>query len=149
MSAIWTPSRQRISASNFTRFQEQLSSSHGLVFDSYNSLHAWSVAEPDAFWSEVWDFCGFVGDKGETAFRPGASIMECSFFPEAQLNVAETLLKNADGRDAIIFHAEEGRRVVWSRAELRDRVSRIAAALAAHGVTKGNCVAGIVPNMPE
>ena len=28
----------------------------------FQSLYRWSVARPDAFWPEVWDFCGVVAD---------------------------------------------------------------------------------------
>ena len=31
---------------------------------SYDELWQWSVSEPAAFWSTVWDFCGAVGEKG-------------------------------------------------------------------------------------
>ena len=32
----------------------------------FPSLYRWSVDRPDAFWPEVWDFCGVVADQ-----RPG------------------------------------------------------------------------------
>ena len=30
----------------------------------YDDLLAWSIAEPDAFWSLVWDHFGVVGTRG-------------------------------------------------------------------------------------
>lgn len=116
---------------------------------NYDQLHRWSVAEPAAFWSAVWDEVGLLGHKGDVAFRPHADIRVCDFFPEARLNMAETMLKNADARPALVFIGEDGRREEWSRAQLRDLVSQIAAALRALGVGKGDRVAGFVPNMPQ
>jgi hypothetical protein len=30
----------------------------------YDDFWQWSVDQPEAFWSQLWDFCGAVGEKG-------------------------------------------------------------------------------------
>ena len=54
--------------------------------NSYGELWQWSVDQPEAFWSLLWDFCGAVGEKGSrilvdrdrgTAFRFGCLLIAC------------------------------------------------------------------------
>jgi acetoacetyl-CoA synthetase len=72
-----------------------------------------------------------------------------SFFPDCELNFAENLLFPAcgppDDSVAIIEASESGRQsLTWS--QLRDEVRRNAAGLKAHGVQKGDRVAGYLAN---
>ena len=127
----------------------QASAVAGKALDGFADLHAWSVAQPQDFWPLAWDFCGLVGDKGAVPLAADADPMQVRFFPEARLNITETFLKNADGREAIVFIGEDGRRMVWTRAELKREVEELAAALRAAGIGAGDHVAGYVPNMPQ
>ncbi len=127
----------------------QASAAAGRVLDSYAGLHAWSVAQPQAFWPLAWDFCGMAGDKGAVPLVADADPMQVRFFPEARLNIVDTFLKNADGREAIVFIGEDGRRMHWTRTELKREVEQLAAALREAGIAAGDHVAGYVPNMPQ
>ena len=53
---LWTPPKERRDASNLRRFQDELHARHGLSLDSFDDLHAFSIAQPEAFWTAVWDF---------------------------------------------------------------------------------------------
>ncbi|MCD8494093.1 MAG: AMP-binding protein, partial [Alphaproteobacteria bacterium] len=75
---------------------------------------------------------------------PGAQ-----FFPEAQLNYAENLLRRRDDKPAIIFRAEKGEDRILSAAQLYDQVSLWAQAFKDAGIQPGDRVAGYMPNMPE
>src|SRR5690606_8070647 len=86
---LWETSAARIAASNLARF----SARHGFAPTDYSALHAWSVAAPEAFYSDLWDFTGVLGDKGPIAFLPDADLTKARFFPEARLNYAENLLR--------------------------------------------------------
>ncbi|WP_264214175.1 acetoacetate--CoA ligase [Leisingera thetidis] len=121
----------------------------GTALDSFADLHAWSVAQPQDFWPLAWDFCGLVGDKGAVPLLPDADPMKVRFFPESRLNIAETFLKNADDREAIVFMGEDGRRMAWTRAGLKREVEQLAAALRDAGIEAGDHVVGYVPNMPQ
>ena len=117
----------------------------------YTELHAFSVADPEAFWSAAWDFCEVIAEtRGERVFEPGAEIFDARFFPDARLNFAENLLRRADDSPALIFSGESGDRRQLSRAELRSDVARIAGALdSGVGIRPGDRVAAWLPNIPE
>lgn len=105
------------------------------------------MADPGTFWSLVWRECGVIGDPGETVFMPGASMCDTRFFPDASLSVAENLLAPGAPDDvAVIAIDEAGGRHERTRAALRDRVARLAGAMAALGVGPGDRVAAWLPN---
>jgi len=141
---IWTPSPERAAASNLSRF----AAAHG--HDDYPSLHAWSVAEPVAFWSAVWDDLGVIGDKGTVVMKIGAQLRETRFFPEARLNVAENLLARTGEGPALIFQSEDDsiRRTV-SGDELRLMVGGLQEAMRRVGIGPGDRVVAWLPNIPE
>lgn len=125
----------------------------GRDLTAYDDLHAWSIAEPDAFWSLVWDHFGVVGVRGEVAAE-AAVLPDARFFPAATLNIVDTYLRPVPPRDSagqpiVVQTAEvgEGIRVVASltREELLERVSAAAAALRARGVAPGDRIALVLP----
>ena len=107
-------------------------------FNTYADLHSWSVRDPAAFWSLAWSFCGVQGDPGPVTHIPDPDPLKAQFFPRARLNVTDTFLKNADERPAIIFVGEDGRRMLWTRAELKREVEMLAAAMRAEGIGRGD-----------
>ena len=115
----------------------------------YEALHRWSVDEPGRFWAAAWDLCGLVGERGDTAFVPGATLPEARFFPDARLNVVETFLATTGPGDALVEAGEDGRRRTLSWDELRAQVAALAAALGETGVGPGDRVAAWLPNIPE
>ena len=145
MTQLWTPSPDRRNTALITAFKDQV----GKPDASYDALHDWSVTDLDGFWAALWDFVGFVGDKGDVAFTPTASIKDAKFFPNARVNYAQNMLRDADDRLACVFTGEDGRRETITRKGLYDLTSRIAAALRAQGISKGDRVAGFVPNCIE
>jgi len=70
------------------------------------------------------------------------------FFPDAELNFAENLLRRDDDAAAVIFHGENGSTQSLTAAELRQEVARFAAALRRQGIGAGDRVAGYLPNVP-
>jgi acetoacetyl-CoA synthetase len=127
----------------------------------FPSLYAWSVARPDAFWPEVWRFCGVVADErpgrepwdaavvGLERMAPPDPVLGPRWFPGARLNFAENLLRHDDDRDALVFWDERGRQRVLTYHALGREVAAAAAAFAALGVASGDRVAGFLPNLPE
>ncbi len=61
---VHQPSPERIERALMTRFLRQVAAEAPEVRD-YPSLWRWSVDNPAAFWSRMWDFGGIVGEKGE------------------------------------------------------------------------------------
>ncbi len=151
MAPVYTPSPERVSRANLTRFMGQVQPGA-----SFAELYRWSVDCPEEFWPAVWDFCGVRGTKGDVVLRgdfpprggPGGP-PSAEWFPEGRLNFAANLLRYDDDREAIVFWNELGRQRVLTYAELQQEVARWRAALARSGVTEGDPVVGLMPNMPE
>ena len=150
---LWTPGPDRVAAAQVMDFMRQVNARHGLALTSYKELHAWSVAHPDLFWDMVWDFCGVIGDKGAAAgmrlLIDGDKMPGAQFFPDAQINFAENLLRKTGPGDALVFRGEDKVSYRWSWDDLQAFVSRAQQALAAAGVGKGDRVAAMLPNLPE
>jgi acetoacetyl-CoA synthetase len=149
---LWTPSSQRVAAATLTAFAARVAAKYGKRFGEYADLHRWSVDNAEAFWCEVWDFCGVVGTRGKRTLVDGDKMPGARWFPDARLNFAENLLSHvpADaGKDALVFWGEDKIRRRLSRGDLHEAVSRCALALRAAGVKRGDRIAGFLPNMPE
>ncbi len=146
---LWTPCPEAVAASNMTAFMARLGARHGQRFDTYDALHAWSITHPEAFWEEIWDWAGVIGEKGARILADGGSMPGARFFPDARLNFAENLLGQAGGGPALLFNNEGRMAAPVSGAELRARVARFAAVLRGWGVVPGDRVAAFMPNCPE
>jgi acetoacetyl-CoA synthetase len=141
---IWTPDPARAARSALAGFMQRAGG-----FADYASLHRWSVERSEDFWSHVWDFCAVQGDKGARTLVDGDRMPGAKWFPDARLNFAQNLLRQADDSDAIVFWGEDKVKKRLSRRQLHALVSRLQQALAAAGVRKGDRVAGYLPNLPE
>ena len=149
---LWVPSAARIRDSNLTAFAAWIGRDCGARLPDFAALHRFSIEQPEKFWVAVKDFAGLKAETwGEIALKDGQPMLGASFFPEAQLNFAENLLAatNDDNTDALVFWGEAEVRRRLSRRELKNEVSRVAAALEGLGVQAGDRVAGYLPNMPE
>ena len=145
MAPLWQPDAARIAASNLTRFAAPL----GFEPPDYEGLHAWSIAHREEFWRSVWNYCGVVGERGDTALAEGERFPGSRWFPEARLNYAENLLRRNDDAIAIVSILEDGQRRCLTYAELREASMAFAATLAELGVGQGDRVAGWLPNVAE
>ena len=146
---LWTPSPERIANSLLMRFMDFVADKTGNRYGDYPSLHVWSTTEPEQFWSLVWDFCGVIGDKGETVLVDGHDIEHARWFPEAQLNFAENLLRRCDETPAMLFRAEDKLEYSLSYRQLHQQVGAVSAWLRSIDIRPGDRVAGYLPNMPE
>ncbi len=146
---IWTPSLFRIADANLTRFMA-FAGGRGAPAADYDALYRWSIADPAAFWESLWQFAGVIGDRGDgPALENGDRMPGARWFPGANLNFAENLLRGPDAEPAIVFRNERGARRELAWHELRSEVARIAAGLRADGIGLGDVVAGFLPNLPE
>ncbi len=149
MSApLWQPSPERAAASKLTAFMREAGVAAGRSFSDYASLYDWSIAEPERFWKEVWQFCGVIGKPGRRILEHGDRMPGAHWFPDARLNYAENLLRRRDHEVAIIFRGETCVESRITFRELHYEVSRLAQALRAAGIRPGDHVAGYMPNLP-
>ena len=140
---MWAPSPERAAQTDMHRFMK-LAGKH-----SYAELHAWSIESSQEFWNLLWDFAEVRGTRSGPTLTRADAMPGAQWFPEARLNFAENLLRRRDASDAIVFWGEDRVRKRLSNSDLYDLVSRLAQALAAAGVKKGERVAGYLPNLPE
>jgi len=146
---LWSPSNEQIENSRLTAFASYASKQTGTEFNSYEKLHHWSCQQGGEFWDVLWDYCGIVGDKGSRIVSDENKMPGAAYFPDAQLNYAENLLKYSGDEEAIVFRCEDKLEKRLSRNGLRELVSRLQQAFAAAGLKKGDRVAAMLPNMPE
>ncbi|MCB1958386.1 MAG: AMP-binding protein, partial [Rhodocyclaceae bacterium] len=146
---LWQPSAERVADATLTRFMQAVAARWGIGVGDFDALHAWSVASPERFWDQMWDFGGVIGEKGGTVLADGHRMPGARWFPEARLNFAQNLLRLRDDSDALVFWGEDEVKNRVSHAELYRMVARFAAALRDMGVKKGDRVAAFMPNMPE
>jgi acetoacetyl-CoA synthetase len=146
---LWVPSRERAAAAQIFTVMDQVNARFGTRLKTYRDLHAWSVEHRAEFWDLVWDYCGVIGEKGARKLIDGDKMPGAQFFPDARLNFAENLLRKSGTGTAMVFRGEDkvSYRLSWD--ELRALVSRAQQALQAAGVTAGDRVAAMLPNLPE
>ena len=150
MKALWQPSAEQIKRSHMQRFQQQLKSQLNLSFANYDELHQWSVDNPEQFWEQLWHYTDIRASEPYSAvLTDGEKFPGAQWFQDAKLNFAENLLRNRSDKIALIAHLENGSRRTLSYNELYLQVTQLAAALRNAGVTKGDPVAGFMPNVPE
>jgi len=140
---LWTPAPERAARTGMARFMRL---AHAR---DYAELHRWSVEKSEDFWELMWKFGEVRGAPGLRRLINGGRMPGAIWFPEGRLNFAENLLRERDATLAISFWGEDQVRRQYSRRQLHDLVSRLAQALRAEGVGKGDRVAGYLPNMPE
>ncbi len=147
-SPLWSPQELSQKNTGIQRFISYYNKVSGRECVDFKTLHQASIEDRGLFWSSIWDFCGVIGDKGARLLiddqMPGAS-----FFPDAELNFAENLLRTSHNNDAIVFRSEDKVERRMSRSELTDLVSRGQQWLKRMGIKEGDRVAAILPNMPE
>ena len=141
---LWRPPPEAFTESAMARFAV----AHGFDPRDYVTMHRWSVCEPDAFWSALWDFAEIVGEKGDRLFVPDATawMTGARFFPDSRFNLAENLLRGDDDATAVHEVLETGAHRSITRKELRARVARVLDGLRTAGVEPGDRVAGVMPN---
>jgi acetoacetyl-CoA synthetase len=140
-------------------YQDWLHAHRGLCFDSYDALWRWSISDLDAFWQSIWDFYALQSPTPHTAVLSSRNMPGAQWFPGAQVNYAQQVLRHvnaahAAGFSAILSHNEKSlfsgaphRDLTWP--ELRRQVASMALHLRAQGVMPGDRVAAYLPNTPE
>ena len=133
-----------------TQFVALVSRRHAMTIETFGDLYAWSVAQPESFWSLAWEF-GEVraAHRGDAVLVDAQEMPGARWFPDAHLNFAENLLRRRDDAVAVYFRGEDRRASSLTFAELHARVAELAKALQGCGLRPGDRVAGFMPNIPE
>ena len=135
-------------------YQNWLAQERGLQFESYDALWRWSVKDLDAFWQSIWDYFDMQSPTPHSAAL-GRNVMPgAQWFPGAQVNYAQQVLRHVDaahaaGMPAVITENELGEVSELSWPELRRQVASLALHLQAQGLQPGDRVAAYMPNIPQ
>jgi acetoacetyl-CoA synthetase len=149
---LWEPSEEFKENARISDYMKWLKAEKDLAFEDYNDLWEWSVTDLEGFWASVWEYCGVEASEPYETVLGMREMPGTEWFPGAELNYAEHVLKNAEGRldEPALLHQSEVRpldEVGWG--ELRDKTAALAAGLRAMGVERGDRVAAYLPNIPE
>ncbi len=135
-------------------FTGWLERERGLVFADYDALWKWSTTDLDAFWQAIWDYFDLTSPTPHTAVLANDVMPGAEWFPGAQMNYAQQVMRHVDaahaaGLPAVVSRNERGQHRELSWPELRRQVASLALHLKAHGVEPGDRVAAYLPNVPE
>ena len=114
----------------------------------FQSLHKWSIENPELFWRYVFEDSGVVGNLGDKGIT-GSGFLGSKFFPDAQLNISDTLLKGDDDQIIITEISESGVKKEYSRGQVRKIANQVAFGLQELGLKEGDVVSAIVSNVAE
>ena len=132
-----------------------MSNYHIKHLEEYFQVYRKSVRDPEAFWEEIAEEHFVWRKKWDRLLRWDFKKPEVAWFEGAQLNITENCLDRhlptRGHKTAIIFEpndpSEEARHITYR--ELHEQVCRMANALRAKGVTRGDRVCIYLPMIPE
>ncbi|KAG7128920.1 Acetoacetyl-CoA synthetase like protein [Verticillium longisporum] len=149
------------------KFIQQVNQTHSLHLQTFQDMYTWSCANRATFYAHVFTFANIIHSGAPTSIVDEAAPIDAVpvWFPGVYLNFAENLLytrTSADPKDhrgtkdkedgkIALTEVREGnsavRDVTW--AELRREAGRLASAMKARGVTKGDRVVLVGANSFE
>lgn len=137
-----------------TLYRQWLREQRGLHFDSYDALWQWSVDDLNAYWQSIWEYFELQSPTPHTAVLADNVMPGATWFPGAQVNVVQQVMRHvqpahAAGLMALISRNERGQHRELSWPELQRQVASMALHLKAQGVRPGDRVAAYLPNIPE
>ena len=149
---LWTPRPQFAAESRLAGFQAWLAD-RGVSTGDYAALWQWSVTEPGAFWTAIWNYFNIIHDGTYVRAMSSLDMLGVRWFDGARVNYAEHLLRaesTASANKIALHHSSEIRplsSMTWST--LGSEVRILATQLRAMGVQPGDRVVSYMPNVPE
>ncbi|MFJ5381268.1 acetoacetate--CoA ligase [Cupriavidus sp. CER94] len=150
---MWTPTQAFAHGSQLAAFMHWLRRERALDFRDYASLWQWSVSDIEAFWQAIVDYFDVRFDTPASAVLAQRTMPGARWFPGATLNYVQQVFRHAGTGPArartAIRHAGEAQPLAdisWDTLEAQ--VASLAHALREMGVTRGDRVAGYLPNIP-
>ena len=138
--ALWEPaSSDNLAISELKKFAKA---------SDFQGLHKWSIENKETFWRYVFEDSGVVGTLGDKAIIDHG-FLDSKFFPEAKLNIVDTLLKGDDEQIVITEISESGAKKQYTRGQARLIANQVAFGLQQLGLKEGDVVSAIVANVAE
>lgn len=146
---LWTPSEDFIENSNLKDYENWLKKNYQLSFDNYDELWQWSNDQLEDFWESIAKYFDVQFYSPYQEVLSNKQMPGAKWFKGATLNYAAHILRQqTTERLALIFQNERERKTI-SWQELYTQVQAIQQFLQKNGITKGDCVAAYIPNIPQ
>lgn len=144
----WTADPARIARSHTQAFIDR----HHI--ESYSELVARSISEPEWFWSEVIAYLGLPFSKAGTVVKDESrGLPWTTWWPDARFNLSVACVdrwaEQSPQSPAVRGLRETGELFELDFASLAEQVSKLAGALSANGVGRGDAVAVFLPMSVE
>ena len=143
-AAVWTPTPDSMRSSNIAWLMQRAG------VDSYDALHAWSVAQRDKFWAAAIERIGIRFQ------RPYDKICDLSngleqpqWLPGALYNIVDSCFSAPPSSPAIRYQHEHGSMQSLSVGELQTLTAQVAANLKRCGFRVGDAIALVMPMTAE
>jgi len=146
---LWIPSEKRVSEANITRFIDFVNKKHDSEIKNYQELYDYSVTEIEKFWEDIFEFedltfSGTYQNVLSERIMPGGK-----WFEGLKLNYAENIFKKLQNEFAITSYREGFGSFRITSDKFKSVSLKLASALKAAGVGKGDRVASFSSNIPE
>ena len=147
---FWKLKKEKLHNTNLFSYENFIHKNLNIdLQNDFDKIWKWSIKNPEIFWKSIWDFTKIKGKIGNILLEKSDIFYKNKFFPNAELNYAENLLKKNNEEDAIIFKSENGYKKSLSWKNLKLNVAEISEWMSLMGVNKGDRVAAYIPNTPE
>ena len=167
MTPLYTPTQHATNSSLLKKYMDWLFVKRGLYFRNYDDLWDWSVTDLDHFWESLWQFFDIQSHTPyhQVLFRPNETDMiGTEWFSESTLNYAEHIFRHklahtsitsghtvsSNGTSpALLFSSERHPLTAISWTELEQQVAAVSTWLREQGVSVGDRVVSVLPNIPQ
>jgi acetoacetyl-CoA synthetase len=152
-----------------SKFSAYLTSQTGVPFPTFSELYAYSCTQTSSFWHHTFHHFPLIytetlnpDTRINNIVDEGARMDSVpTWFPGIRINFAENILYNGDGRGGAFKFGKEDNKIACTQvregsfeepildvtwADLRARVGRLASAMRARGVIKGDRIAVVASN---
>lgn len=147
---LWHPSLEAIQQANITQFIGLINKLYHLNICNYADLYDFSIKNPEDFWKALWSFCDVKAQhQGKRVIVNAGNIEKAKFFPDAQLNYAENLLRRRDNTIAITSYGENQSLRKLTFLDIYQQTASIANKFQEWGIKPGDRIVGYLPNMPQ
>lgn len=117
---LWTPGPAQLQSSRLVHYQRWLDREQGVATGDYAELWRWSVDDISRFWQSIWRYFDIQADGSEEPALGRREMPGAQWFPNARLNFAEHVFRNATpDQPAVIARSEDGlvQHISWAQLE--------------------------------
>lgn len=141
---LWEPTEASIAQTNIGRAMNELG------FETYADFYAWSIHEPEPFWSHVVDKLAIrFAVPPTTAVDLSSGVEQPNWLTGARLNIVDSCFQAAPQTTAIVERPVCGADRVTTYGQLDKLSRRIARGLRVRGILPGDGVAVFLPMTTE